>query len=356
MANNTLTYGFQDLAGVMEERLTTIGERQIYDAVSASVGEYTRQMNELMASLVTPTTFHKERFKLPGSGTLQPLDDNGNPLPVREEGYYDVAYPIQGGGTAWGDNRVARALMTVADANRRTLESMKRDADWVRRHILAALFYEASWTYTDDLFGSLTIECLANGDSVTYLKRGGSTATDDHYLAQANSIDDDNNPFDDIYDELMEHLGNEPPVVVWVPNNLKTSIKALTNFYEEPDPDITLGSASDELTGQYPVGFGDEVLGKVDKCWIVEWRALPDNYMIAHAVGAGPVLKMRQYEAAELQGFFAEEHSPDGNRNEYRMIRYAGFGVFNRIAALVYRIGNGSYAEPTGYDTLPLAV
>ena len=43
---------------------------------------------------------------LGSGGTLQPLDEWGNPLPVKDEGVYDVAFPIQGGGTAWGDNRV----------------------------------------------------------------------------------------------------------------------------------------------------------------------------------------------------------------------------------------------------------
>ena len=62
---------------------------------------------------------------------------------------------------------------------------------------------------------------------------------------------------------------------------------------------------------------------------------------------------MRQYPSTALQGLFTENHSPDGNLHESRFIRYAGFGARNRIAALVYRIGNGSYAIPTGY-TAPL--
>jgi hypothetical protein len=64
---------------------------------------------------------------------------------------------------------------------------------------------------------------------------------------------------------------------------------------------------------------------------------------------------MREYDAPELQGFFPEDHSPDGNIQEMRMIRYAGYGALNRVAAVVQRIGNGSYAIPSGY-TNPLAV
>lgn len=355
MAANTLAYGFVGLEALMLERLTTVGTRTIYDAINQSAAEHTRNINEMLASLVARTTFHQERFKLPGTGTLQPLDEWGNPRPVKEEGYYDVAYPIQGGGTAWGNNRVTRGLMTVEEANRQTVESLKRDADWMRRHMLAALFDSATWTYDDPEFGNLTIQPLANGDTVTYTKIGGTTATDTHYLYQAAAIADSTNPFDDIYDELMEHPSNTGPVVVYVPTALTTTIEALTAFTEVGDPDLMYGSGVTQVARSFDRGLGDEVLGKVNKCWIVEWRALPSTHMLAHAQGAGPVLGMREYPAAELQGLFTENNSPDGNLQEQRMIRYAGFGVRNRVAAVAYHVGNGSYGIPTGYNS-PLAV
>jgi hypothetical protein len=37
------------------------------------------------------------------------------------------------------------------------------------------------------------------------------------------------------------------------------------------------------------------------------------------------------------------------------MIRYAGFGVLNRVAAMITRVGNASYAIPSGF-TAPLPV
>jgi hypothetical protein len=57
-----------------------------------------------------------------------------------------------------------------------------------------------------------------------------------------------------------------------------------------------------------------------------------------------------------LQGLIQENHSPDGNLFERRFIRYAGFGAFNRVGALVFEPGQaGVYTIPTGYTT-PLAV
>lgn len=361
MAANSLAYGFVQYRHLGAERVTSVGMGKIYEAVRQSAAEHTRMVNELLSSLVARTTEFKQRIYAPGSGTLQRIGALGNPIPTRSTGYYDVAYPIYGGGTAFGVDRVSKELMTVDEANRETLACLGRDADWLKRHIIAALFDNSTATYSDPEHGALTLQPLAiTSDSVTYLRNGGTLATDEHYFAQASSIDDSNNPFDDIYTELTEHPGNGTTVVCYVPTNLKASIEALTNFIEVTDPDILVGMASDRIQASAGAlanirGFGDEVLGKVNKCWIVEWKALPDSYFLAHAVDAGPVLAMREYPSAALQGFFTENHSPDGNLQETRMIRYAGFAVRNRVAAVCARIGNGTYATPSGYST-PLPV
>lgn len=355
MANNTISYGFINLEHMFSQRAVEAGEMTVYTAVQESAAEHTRMVNALMASLVMPTEKYMERFALPGAGTLQPLDENGNPLPIAEGGYYDVAYPIQGGGTAWGANRIARALMTVEEANRQTVEALKKDADWVARHVMAALLDNATWTYDDKEHGNLTIQPLANGDTVTYVRTGGGASTDDHYLAQAAAISDAANPFPTIYEELMEHPSNSGPVVVYVSSSLVPAIEGLTGFVPADDPDIALGANADQLNAMIDRGLGDEVIGKANKCWIVEWRRLPAGYMVAHAQGAGAVLGMREYPAPELKGLFTENHSSDGNLRETRMIRFAGFGVMNRVAALVYYVGGGAYVIPTGYNA-PLPV
>jgi len=274
---------------------------------------------------------------------------------VIPSGYYDVALPIQGAGTAWGDNRITRAKMTVDDANRFTWDVMGRDMDWVVRHILAAIFTNVTWTYTDDINGDLVVQPLANADTVVYTFKGGSSGTDTHFLAQASAIDDTHNPFPAINTELMEHPSNSGQVIVYVPTNLVATIKALTNFLPAVDPNVQQGLASDRVAVTIDPGVGDTVVGYVDGCWIVEWKRLPDSYMIAIATGADPAVGMREHPEAELQGLFPEFQNVDGNRQLNKFIRFAGFGIVNRVAALAYRIGNGSYAIPTGY-TAPLAV
>lgn len=354
-----VAYGFVGLENLFAQRVTDENVAVVRDAISASVAEHNRQVEEIMAEMVQETTEYKVRFRSGVGGTLQPLDEYGNPLPVRGGSYYDVAFPIQGGGTAWGDNRVTRAMMTVDEVNEYTLMALRQDADWMKRHILAALLDKTAWTYSDDAHGDLSIQPLANGDTVTYVRKNGTESTDNHYIAQAAAVADATNPFPTIYDELNEHPENAgAEIVAYIPTNIKTDVEGLADFVEVRDPDKVPATSSEYLSGSTSRGFGDEVLGKVGKVWIVEWSALPDDYILAVARGtAAPVLKMRQYPAASLQGFFQEENSPDGNLQEHRFIRYAGFGVNNRVGAVAYFVeaGDTTYDTPAAYDA-PLSV
>lgn len=353
---NQIAYGFVGLEHLFAERLENTNVSVVMTAVEESVNEHNRQAAALLEELSMPTEDYKTRFKQRDSYTLQPLDEYGRPKPLRPAGYYDVAFPIQGGGAAYGFNHISEKLATVADVNRLTIEAMAADADWMKRHLLATIFDETAWAYDDEEHGSLTIQPLANGDSVTYVKKAGAVATDDHYLAQAAAIDASNNPFPTIYQELREHpVNGNGPIVAYIPTALKTSVTGLANFVEVGDPDIQQGANDDTIVGRLDRGFGDEVLGKVDKVWIVEWSLLPDEHMLAVARGARePVTKMREYPASSLKGFF-RKMVMEGNLSTTEFYRFAGFGAYNRVGALVYQVGNATYEVPTNYDA-PLAV
>lgn len=361
---NTVAYGFHGLADIW-----TSGAFQnntlipvVRDALIRTAEEHNRQINQLLGTLVRRVTFPKTRVMLGGAGTLQPIDEWGNPLPTRGGEYYEIGFPIQGGGDAIGTNRVSRAMMLVSDINDRILDIQKRDADWVMRHALAAILDNASWTFTDydPTVGNLTVKPLANGDTDKYAFAGGTIATDNHYRATASAISDSANPFPAIRKELDEHPENAGPFVAYVPSNLIDSVTALTEHIEKGDPNVVLGANADTLTsdGEQVRRFGNEVTGylKSSRMWVVEWKRLPDNYIVCVALGsATPVLAMREYPAPELQGLFLEETSPDGNLREQRFLRYAGFGVMNRVGAVVQQIGNATYQVPAGYDA-PLAI
>jgi hypothetical protein len=360
MANNTLDYGFAGLSHLASQRVTTVGMDVVWNAIQESLALYNGQVDALVQEMCEPTTIIGERIMQDGTGTLQPIDEYGKPKNVIPSGYYDVGYPLQSGATAWGATHIAAAKMTVMEAWRNTTDALRKDGDWMKRHLLAALFDNVAWSFYDvQAATTLTIRPLAlASDSVTYPKIGTSAAaTDTHHLAQAAGIDDNNNPYDDIWTELMEHPGNSGPVVCYIATSLVASTKSLAGFVEVADNDIQVGANADRIVTDINSvkGFGDKVLGKTDGCWIVEWGMLPSGYIVAHAKGAGPVIAMRQHAEAELQGFYPKKNSIDGLFDENMFFRHAGFGVKNRVAAVVYYVGNATYAIPSGYDA-PLSV
>jgi len=351
MANQVL-YGFVNLTNVFSERVTTVGVATINEAIDRTLAEHNRQLNAMMALFADTTTDFKRRYKTPTAARLQPVDEVGRARPIRVAGYYDIAFPLQRGGTAWGTTYEASLKETVQEANNRMNTLLTADARWMRDHILSGLFANTSWTYTDEEHGSLTVKGLANADTDTYLIQEGADAgaTDTHYFAQANAIDDSNDPFPTIHDELTEHPENGGDVIAFVPTNLKATVKALTGFYPVSDPNLQYGNAATQLTGNLSQALPGMVFGYHDDgVWLVEWKAMVSSYIIAVTTDGDRPLAMRQDTAPELQGFNRVAERNDHPYYESQYLRKAGFGGQNRVGALVYRIGNGSYAVPTGY-------
>jgi hypothetical protein len=244
--------------------------------------------------------------------------------------------------------------MTVQEANEITASMLTADLRWIRDHTLAALFANASWTFSDPEHGDLSILGLANGDSVVYQLMNGADVgvTDTHYLAQADAIDDTHDPYPTIHDELLEHPENGGEVVALIPTGLKAATKGLASFTPEADPNVRPGSATPTLVGNLDVPVPGKVFGYHDDgVWLVEWRSLPANYIIGVATQGDRALAYREEPEAELQGFRQVATREDHPFWESQWRRTAGFGARNRVGAVVYRIGNASYAVPTGYDS-----
>lgn len=349
---NSVAYGFYDLQNVFNSRVTEVGVDVVNAAIQQTMDEHNRQVDALMNLFVMPTTKFKQRYLSAVAARLQPLDEIGRARPIQTAGYYEVAWPIQRAGTAWGATYEARIKMTVAEANNTLNTLINADARWVRDHILSALYANAAWTFSDPEHGNLTIKGLANGDADTYQIQTGADApaTDTHYWGQANAIDNSNDPFATIYSELTEHPENNGEVIALIPSNLKTATEALSNFYPLADGNLRLGSGQTELVGGLGVQLPGQLLGyHSEKVWVAEWRSLPSNYIIALTTGGERPLAMRQEMEAQLQGFKQVAERADHPFWEAQYMRKAGFGAWNRVGAAVVRIGNGTYAVPTGY-------
>lgn len=354
---NQLLYGFVQLKDLATRRVTEVGVQVVNTAIDQAVAEYNRQIAALLDLFSNRTTEFKEMFNTPVAARLQPLDEHGRARPIKPFGQYGVAYPLQDGGTAWGATYKAREKMTVQEANDITATLTGADARWLRDHILAALFTNVTWTFNDPIHAALTIQGLANSDTVQYLVQSGADAgaTDTHYLAQAAAIADATNPFPTIYTELAEHPENSGEVVAFIPTNLKATTLALATFVPVRDPNVQEGSGVSVLSGSIgiPLPSGPTSLLGYDASgvWIVEWKSLPDNYIVGITTGGERPLKMREEDVASLQGFKKVAERNDHPFYESQWLRSAGFGGFNRVGALVYRIGNAAYAIPANYTS-----
>jgi len=359
MANQVL-YGFMNRRDLLDQRVTDATIPEFNAVIDETLAEHNRQLNAVLGLFAERTTNFKERYAAAVLTRSQPLDENGKALPIKRAGYADVAYPIHASGNAWGANYITRAKMTGVEVQRIVNTLVNGDTRWMRDHLLAALFYGTAggsgWTFNDPLKGSLTVQGLANGDSQTYMIQNGadSGTTDTHILAQADAIADATNPFDDIRDDLLEHPENGGDVVAFIPSGLKAATQALTSFKDVADPNIRVGNASDVLIGDLGISYPGTLIGYVDGVYVVEWKALPAGYIVATTTEGEKPLALREEPEAELQGFNRVTDgmaAPDHPFYESQYLRLAGFGARNRVGALVMRVGNGTYAAPTGYSS-----
>ena len=355
---NALLYGFLQLKDLANRRVTEVGVQVVNDAIGAAIAEHNRQIDAIISLFAERTTEFKQRFTTAaGVARLQPLDQNGRARPIKPFASYDISFPLQEAGTAWGANYRTREKLTVQEANDITATLISADVRWVRDHILAALFASTSWTFNDDIHGALTIKGLANGDTDTYLIQAGADAggTDSHYLGQAAAIADATNPFPVIYNELTEHPENSGDVISFIPTANKAATLALATFYPVRDPNVRAGADVSELVGslgiELPSGPGSLLGYEASGTWVAEWKTLPDNYIVATTTQGERPLKMREEPEASLKGFQKVAERNDHPFYESQYERIAGFGGNNRVGAVVMEVSDATYDVPTNYTS-----
>ena len=356
---NSLLYGFLQLKDLSSRRVTEVGVQVVNDAIQTAVAEHNRQIDSIISLFAERTIEFKQRYTTAIAARLQPLDENGRARPIKPFGSYDVSFPLQEGGTAWGANHRTREKLTVQEANKITATLLSADARWLRDHILAALFASSSWTFQDQIHGALTIKGLANNDTDVYQISAGADngAVDTHYFAQTAAVADATNPFPTIYNELTEHSENGGDVIAFIPTNIKTATQGLATFYAQRDPNLTAGGNVTQLTGSLGVSLPSgpaSLLGYEDSgVWVAEWKTLPNNTIVALMTDGPRPLKMREEDVPSLRGFqkVAERNNHPFYESQY--LRIAGFGGNNRVGALVYEVSNGdtTYDVPTNYGS-----
>lgn len=355
-------YGVLNVSDTERVFLNTLGQQTVYDAVN----EYMRLHNEELAATLgvfvgKTTDIAKERYFLPGGGQLQDMGfaPQAAPAAVKTSGYWDVAYPLNEWGAQLSGSRVAYAYATVNDLAREVDGVRARDVNTVRYQILNALLGNTQTTFSDPIQGSLSIEPLANGDSVLYPPVLGATseATENHYLESGYtvaSISDTNNPAATVVAELEEHFGaptGGSNIAMFVSSDVGAKLEPLTDFVSITRWNIQPGANTAQAVG-LPAGIPGRILGVLSGAWIVEWRYLPATYTITVDLDAPAPLAMRVDPGytglgSGLQLVATSDKFPF--TSSFYSHRF-GVAVANRLNGVVMEVANGGgYTVPTGY-------
>lgn len=355
MANNAITYGFGQLEDVYERRVADVEPERIDDAVYQSAAAHQRDMDAILNTLCKRVNEREGAFELPTTGELQPGSENGTPLLTQNYSEITQGYPMWRGMDAFGYNREAYAKLTVAEMDKQMLAVQSKDARWIFKRLLASIFTDVSWTFKEKGRTNITVRGLAvTGDGSIYLDDNGDLAAANHYTAQANSIGNSDNPYTANETILLAHPSNTGRIVAYIGSGLVDDTKNLAGFYPfnandglvdfGADVDLASSSAADFI------GFGNEVLGVVSDTVVVLSRRIPANYVLSTVQGIEEPVAMREEPEASLQGLQVVPVTVDSNFRRWDFYRKAGFAIRNPISMAVRRIGNGSYAIPTGYD------
>jgi hypothetical protein len=338
----------------------TEGQEVIYTLIQQHLDRVNADVMAAMEVFVSMTTEnHKERYKLPGGGYLQSLGQNpqGRADAVKTYGGYDVAYPLEEWGAQVSGTRVSMAYMTTNDLERHIKGVVERDIRTVRRELLQALFINTADTFVDIKWGSLSIQPLANGDTVVYppVVGSGTEATEDHYLESgylAAAISETNNPYVTIRDDLVHHYNGTTTnneVAVFINSAQLAVTEELNDYTPVTNINVIPGTQTATLTGM-PVGHPGTLVGSTDGCWVIVWDWVPASYMIGVYLDDDAPLKMRQDPAAVGLGSGLQLVSEDqlypvtASHWSHRF----GFGCGNRLNGVCMELGNGgTYTAPT---------
>jgi len=352
-------FGLLNLSDTDRSFVNTIGQRAVYEASQVLLERYNSDLRAALAVFIeSQTTDHKIRYKLPGGGRLQRRGARTDSAAVKAYGYWDVAFPLEDFGAAIGGDDVSIAYMTMQEYDRHLDTIMLQDVNTVRFELLYSLFHGATRTFTDPLYGDLTIQPLANGDAVVYPPVLGSEteAIDDHYLVAgyaATAIDDANNPYITIRQELEEHFqaptGGDAIAVFVNPAEVPET-EDLTDFDAVPDRYIRSGTQT-----AVPVNLPSvpgRIVGRTNGVWVIEWRWIPATFMLGtHLEVPSPVLERIDEPdtglGSGLQMIAREEDYPLETAH-YR--HRFGFGVGNRLNAVCMEVSTDEdYGAPTAY-------
>jgi hypothetical protein len=253
------------------------------------------------------------------------------------------------------------AYMTIQELDAHLDTVMAQDLNTLRWRILTSLFEDDNLTWTDPIWGSLTIRRLANGDGTTYPPVVGSEdgAAETHYGVTGyaeSAISDSNNPVVTIRDELVEHFGGRNfagnNIVIFHNSSATDDLADLSDYTKLGDQYVAYGNDTDLAVPTVPNVPG-RVHARCNECWLSEWDWITTGFSLGVNLDAPAPLVMRVDPSDTGLGggnFGLVVEDMDYPLQSSYFERRFGFGVGNRLNGYALEISaDGSYAPPTAY-------
>lgn len=354
--------GIFGLLGVADnDRLfvNTIGQKAVFDAANTYLQMASDEAMQAYSIFIEEVTdSYKERYKLPGGGRLQRRGGQAGSAATKASGAWDVAYPLEDFGAQMSADDVTLAYMTLQELQRHLDNIQIQNINTIRFEILKALFNNTARAFVDPNYGSLTIQPLANNDSVLYPPVMGSEteAVEDHCLESAylaSAISNTNNPYVTIRNEIEEHFGTPQGfgnICVFI-NSAQVALTEALSDYDQVVDNMLLPNQNRDVPNGMPMVPG-RVIGRTNGVWVVEWRWIPSGYMLGVNIDAPKPLKMR-VDAADTglgQGLqLVASNDKHVLQNTTYRNRF-GIGVANRLNGVAFELNTGgTYTIPTAY-------
>lgn len=351
--------GILGLSDSERTMINRVGQTIMYDAVQQYLDAHNADMQRQIRSFVQgQTTAYQLNYRLPGGGRLDRRGGQAQSAAGKATGTWTVAFPLEDFGRQLAYTDVDVAYMTVQDLQYHIDNVRIQDMNTRRYEMLRAIFNNTARGFQDEVNGTLTIQPLANGDSVVYPPVVGSEseATDSHYIVSgytAANISDTNNPFATIREELEEHFGTPGGygnVCAFVNTAQVSKIELMTDFDPVLDSAIRPGANT-----AVPEGLPDvpgRVIGRVSGVWVVEWRWIPANYIYAQDLDM-PAPLMERIDLTETGLAPGLQLVAENDRFPFISAHYRdrfGFGIGNRLNGVMMQFKNsGTYDVPAGY-------
>jgi hypothetical protein len=343
-------FGALDLPDTVTVTNNPLGEQVIYDEITKFINRVNEELNRDLGVFVAEVTeAYTRKYKLPGSGYLEKVGRKTRGGAAKQVGSWDVAWPLEEWERGIAGDRVSLAYMTLKDLDIHVQGVAAANVNTVRFELFKRLFNNAATSFVDEVNGTLTIQPLANGDSVVYPPIMGATtgATENHYLGAnyvAAAIDDSHNPYVTIKDELAEHFGEtqgEDDIVVFINPAEEAVTEDLTDFDYFGDSRIKPGANTDTLIN-IPVNLPGKIIGRTNGVWVVSYRAIPASWLLGtHLRAPAPLIKRVDTVASGLPRDLALV-AQDLNHpfKDTTWSHRFGFGCGNRLNGVVLDLSN----------------